>query len=526
VKKPSAATVPSEASPAALTRFLYATAAIAGGVLMVVEILGAKMLAPYFGTSHFVWVAQIGVTMVALACGYFLGGRLADRSPRPGALFTGYLLAAAWCAGSVLATEPVSYACLKYNLAIGSILASAALFFVPLTLMAMTVPFLIRAVSQSLANLGSRVGTLSAVSTLGSFLGTAGIGYVLIPLVANSTTMFGCATVLALLAAVYFVVFARKLDAKAGSGAGRFAATALWIGLAAFLAERQRTARLDGAVELFRGNSHFGMLQVVQVSDTQRYYLNDFLAQNIYDPEAEQSTAMFTYMLAELARAYTPELNSALCIGMGVGIVPMDFARAGTRVDVVEINPAVVPLAEEYFNFDRTKVSLTIDDGRHFLNATTNRYDAVILDAFLGDSSPAHLMSREAFDAMRRCLNVEGVLVINCFGELDARKNYFTASLDRTLRGVFKSVKIHAQGNGNLFFVASDQLELRRLRETDFTKVHPQARRWVEGAFARELTMNAADGIVLTDDYNPVDYYDAANREELRKGLAFSMRDR
>jgi spermidine synthase len=386
------------------------------------------------------------------------------------------------------------------------------------------VPFLIRAVSQSLTNLGSRVGTLSAVSTVGSFLGTAGIGYVLIPLVANSTTMFGCAGVLALLATLYFAVFARKLDPKAAGGAGKLTAIWVWIGLSVFLAQRQETAKLGDAVELFRGNSHFGMLQVVQVSDTQRYYLNDFLAQNIYDPTAKQSTAMFTYMLAGLARAYTPELKSALCIGMGVGIVPMDFARAGTRVDVVEINPAVVPVAEDFFDFDREQVNLIIDDGRHFLNATTNRYDAVILDAFLGDSSPAHLMSREAFAAMSRCLNPNGVLVINCFGELDPTRNYFTASLDKTLRSVFASVKIHAAGNGNLFFVAGNQAALARHREPDLEKVHQQARNNVQRAFARELTVNASEGILLTDDYNPVDYYDAANREEWRKSLAFSMR--
>jgi spermidine synthase len=204
----------------------------------------------------------------------------------------------------------------------------------------------------------------------------------------------------------------------------------------------------------------------------------------------------------------------------------MDFARAGTRVDVVEINPAVVPVAEEFFDFDRKQVNLIIDDGRHFLNATTNRYDAVILDAFLGDSSPAHLMSREAFAAMSRCLNPEGVLVINCFGELDPTRNYFTASLDKTLRSVFKSVKIHAAGNGNLFFVAGNQAALARHREPDFEKVHQQARNNVQRAFARELTVNASEGILLTDNYNPVDYYDAANREEWRKSLAFSMRRR
>ena len=61
-------------------RYLYFTAAVTGAAVMIVEILGAKMLAPYVGTSHFVWTAQIAVTLVALAAGYYVGGRLVDRS--------------------------------------------------------------------------------------------------------------------------------------------------------------------------------------------------------------------------------------------------------------------------------------------------------------------------------------------------------------------------------------------------------------------------------------------------------------
>ena len=70
-----------------LRRYLYMTAAVTGAAIMIVEILGAKMLAPYLGTSHFVWTAQIAVTLVALACGYYAGGRWVDRSPRLGRLY-------------------------------------------------------------------------------------------------------------------------------------------------------------------------------------------------------------------------------------------------------------------------------------------------------------------------------------------------------------------------------------------------------------------------------------------------------
>jgi spermidine synthase len=235
---------------------------------------------------------------------------------------------------------------------------------------------------------------------------------------------------------------------------------------------------------------------------------------------------MFTYMLAGLARGYAPRLDTALCIGMGVGIAPMDLARSGVKVDVVEINPGVVPLAEKFFDFDRRQLSLTIGDGREFLNRGTNRYDAIVLDAFLGDSSPSHLMTREAFTAMKDRLAPGGVLVINSFGESDPRNDFFTASLDVTLKAVFAQVRIHASGNGNVFFVAGDVAELERHREPDIEPMHPAVQSGVRLAFARTITPTPSHGLVLTDDFNPVEYHDAANREALRKNLAFHMRGR
>ena len=94
------------------------------------------------------------------------------------------------------------------------------------------------------------------------------------------------------------------------------------------------------------------------------------------------------------------------------------------KTDVVEINGAVVPLAEKYFDFNASKVNLTIGDGRQFINATPHRYDAIVLDAFLGDSSPSHLMTREAFLEMREHLTEQGVLVINTFGDPPPKRQF------------------------------------------------------------------------------------------------------
>src|SRR5215510_13998594 len=129
-----------------------------GAAIMIVEILGAKMLSPFVGMSHFVWTAQIAVTLVALAAGYYAGGRLADRSQNLSALYWCILIAAAALAVTVTVIEPVAYWCLDFNLAVGSLLASTILFFIPLALLAMTGPFLVRVITSSVAGVGGNVG--------------------------------------------------------------------------------------------------------------------------------------------------------------------------------------------------------------------------------------------------------------------------------------------------------------------------------------------------------------------------------
>ncbi len=526
-------------------RYLYYTAAVTGGAIMIVEILGAKMLAPYVGTSHFVWTAQIAVTLVALAAGYYAGGRLVDRSPRLGHIYNGMLVAAVYLCLAVLVVKPVAYGCLHFRLALGSLLASTFLFFVPLSLLAMVGPFFIRVLTVSVSGVGGNVGRLTAVSTLGSFAGTMLIGYVLIPFLPNSVTMCLTAVLLMGLAVGYHLVWSRRRAVAPAVGAG-----VLLIGLVGMggdaapgsplrklglgeLAARvgwptsEHRSRFAAMEELARCNSNFGLLQVLQDKDsTMRYYLNDYLWQNTYDTQEKKSISMFTYMLHDLARAYTPRIDQVLCVGLGVGIVPMEFAREGARVDVVEINPAVVPLAQKYFDLEPARLNLHFGDGRAFINRSDKQYDAVILDAFLGESSPAHLMTREAFAAMRRLLKPDGTLVINSFGDFEPGQDFFTASLYKTLANVFPSVRIHNDGrNGNTMFVASSRPNLEIVHPPDFAHVHPHCAQEVQAAFEGLRETNPRHGRVLTDDYNPVEFRDAANREELRRRLALSMKN-
>jgi spermidine synthase len=508
------------AFPLSLRRYVYLTAAISGGAIMIVQILGAKMLAPYVGTSHFVWTAQIAVTLVALAFGYYLGGRQADRARRLSWLYGVLLVTAIYLSGIILVLRPIATWCLDFPLALGSLMASALLFFVPLSLMAMTSPFLVRFLTGSVATVGGSMGRLTAVSTMGSFVGTLLIGYALIPYLPNSVTLLLTAGLLAGISAVYFLFWGRQRANWPALAVALIAGLAL--AAAGLRVDRRQT--VGDFKELFRANSNFGLIQVLENQEGMRFYLTDLLVQNTYDPQAAAGMSAFTYMLHGLARGYTPKIQSALCIGLGIGLVPAQFAREGVDVDVVEINPRAAAVAAEFFDCPVDTFHLTIGDGRQFINRTTNHYDTIILDAFLGDSSPGHLMSREAFDAMRQRLRPDGTLVINCFADFRPGRDFYGASLDKTLRHVFRSVRLHATGSGNVYFVASDRNPLDLLRTPDFAEVpHARLRQEVQRAFGATMRANPDQGRVLRDDYNPVEVFDALNRETIRRELARSM---
>lgn len=498
--------------------FLYLTAAVTGAAILVVEILGAKMLSPYVGSSHFVWTAQIAVTLIALALGYYFGGWLVDRSPALHRLYNCIAGAAVFLALSVLICEKVAYAFLNLNLALGAFLSSLNLFFIPLTLLAATGPFLTRVLTQSVDVVGGQVGRLSAVSTLGSVVGTILIGYVLLPFLPNSTTMFLTSATLLLVAACYFV-FGRFVPSRKTN------LTVILLALVMIAASAFAYTYIRPGPRflqrLYLGNSNFGEIQVLEQTDSsRRYYLNDFLIQNTYDAKEKISLSLFTYMLRELAWGYNPHLQNVLCIGMGIGIVPRELAREGVHVDVVEINPAIVPVAQKFFDFDPGAVNITIGDGRFYINKSQKHYDAIILDAFLGDSSPSHLMTREAFAEMARLLGPNGVLVINSFGDFRPGRDFFLSSLDKTLHAAFKNVNIHASGLGNVFYAASQReltLNLRPNQKLPAT-VEPE----FQTATSLAPPPNPS-GMILTDDYNPVDFYDAPNREQHRRDLAIAI---
>ncbi len=515
-------TLPPHTDPAPRTNvppgFLLFTAAITGALVMVVEVLGSRVIGPFFGVSLFVWTALITVTLLALALGYAVGGQLADRYPTPTLLYALIMAAGVLVALVPLLKAPVLQATLPLGLRLGA-LASALLLFGPgLFLLGCVSPFVVRLAAHEWGRLGRTIGVFTAVSTAGSFVGTVSTGFFLIAYIGVARAFFLAGLVLVALGALYFVLLRR-----------RWAVALAPLVLIALLprAELPSVTMPDGtrATVVHSQDSAYGTIRVVdyRFKDLhQREMIIDGLVQGGIDMATRRSVYEYAYLLQWLPVALHPGGRSCLVIGVGAGVVPMWYQARGVATDVVDIDPAVVDIARRWFGFD-ARGEVHLDDARYFLARPGRRYDYLILDVFNGDTTPGHLLSVEALRLARQRLVDGGVLATNLVGGLGADAA-MTAGVVSTLRAVFTTVEVYpafdpasAGEAGNLVVVAYDGPR-RALPPGLPEPAHPLAEPLLRKVYGRPVDLPAA-GPVLTDDFNPLDVRDIRVKEAVRRRI-------
>ena len=190
--------------------------------------------------------------------------------------------------------------------------------------------------------------------------------------------------------------------------------------------------------------SVFGNVKVVDFSSKRdrfppiKVLLQDGATQNRTSRD-NQSLSMYTYVLERLTRAFAPDAETALVLGLGAGIVPLDLVRRGLQVSIVDINRDVVTAAQEHFNFDHAKFSLYLEDARIFVRNCEASFDVVIVDLFLGDGTLDYLMTKEFFGDLRHCIRPRGIVVLNAFfdPENEEPNRRLLATIDAAFDRVF-----------------------------------------------------------------------------------------
>ncbi len=504
--------------------YLIVTAILCGALVMVIEVLGSRVIGPFFGVSLFVWTSLITVTLIALALGYAVGGILADRWQSPDMLYLIIGLSGFFVLTIPWISDVSLQLMLPLGLRMGAFFSAAILFGPALFLLGCVSPYLVKISAQQMHNIGRTVGGFYALSTLGSVAGTVLTGFVLITYMGVDRIFTMVGSLLVLVTIGYFVLFRKK-----------------WLAISALLlpwimnpapATAQFSKLMDNGTRVTLINqqdSFYGNLKVVDYSYEQKHtreLIIDGLVQGGIDMTNNLSVYGYPYYLQFIPYALNPQGKRCLVIGLGAGIVPTWYEQQGIVTDTVDIDPAVEQLARKYFNYTG-KNPVQIEDARYALNKNQQPYDYLILDVFNGDTTPGYLLSKEAIDLFAGNITANGVLGINLAGRL-YEHTLMTASVVKTLATRFDQVEIYptfnlqsTNGIGNLTVVAymgpARTVDWQALRQYP---VSPFASRTVWDNIGKQFHFpDDTPALVLTDDYNPIDFYDASLREKVRKDI-------
>ncbi|MBV9099491.1 MAG: fused MFS/spermidine synthase [Candidatus Dormibacteraeota bacterium] len=479
-----------------VARVLPAVVFCAGAASLAVEICASRLLAPYFGNSTVVWANVIGLILIYLSVGYWLGGRIADRHPQAHVL--GLLLVLAALATAVLpfVARPFldlalrGFAAVSVGAVAGSFVATLLLFAIPVSLLGMASPFALRLSIREVERAGATSGRLSALATVGAIVGTFGAALLLIPAIGTQRTMLAAALLVAVISVPLWL-------------RGAAPATALIAVLIALppgvvkpqvgtLAERQTL---------------YQFVQVVRTPDGKVVMRTD---EGVADQSVYRAGTVLTGGEWDMPLVVPPLLQrpvrSILVIGNAGGTTARALAGEypGVRIDGVEIDPVLSDLGRQYMGMSAIpKLDVITADGRAFLKTTASTYDLIVVDAYRQTYIPFYLTTVEFFQLVRAHLNSGGGVALNV--ERVPGDDRLVQAVSGTLAGVFPQTWVWPALHFNELVVGLDTPIAASSIATRLQGL-PAAVRVLAPLVVSSLRTVAPTGDPLTDDHAPVEW--------------------
>lgn len=484
---------------------LEVTVFICGAVVMILELVGSRILAPYFGTSIVVWTGLIGVLVGALSLGYWWGGRLADRKASHRLLST-LILAASLSTAAVAASKSFILDYLRdYTGSLHLVSTGATLLLLapPSVLLGMVSPFAVRLKLKDVQEAGRTVGLLYAISSVGSIFGTFLAGFFLIAFFGSTEILFMLALVLA----------ATSLLVSLSNRLAKTAAIGLFLLLPTLSKGYDTHLAQAGFFDL---DTPYSRVFVYPSVDSATGYPIRVMATH---PKAVQS-AMFLHDPLALAVEYTrfyelawhfkPDIKTVLMLGGGGYSFPK-YALAqhpDVTLETVELDPGITALARRFFALqEQPRLIIHHQDARIFLERNQKTFDAVLVDVFSSHYSiPFHLATEEAVTRIHAALGEDGVALVNILSAIEGPRGRFLRAARATYAKVFPRVELFAvsdprDGNRwqNVMLVALKSPSRPPMESDD-----PQLGTLLKNLWERPIP---EDVPTLTDDFAPVDYY-------------------
>jgi spermidine synthase len=481
---------------------------VSGMASLAVEFGASRLLAPYFGTSLYVWGVLIGLILIYLSAGYVIGGRLADRHPRAEVLYQVTAWAGLWIGLIPLVSYPILLASqqgfrdLSAGLVAGTLLAVVLLFAAPVILLGCVSPFAIRLLLTSVETGGNTAGRVYALSTAGSILGTFLPVFWFIPTYGTRPTLIGFGLALVVISVVGLWPH-RKAYALFG-----VAVILAWI----FLPSGIKPPQVGTLV--YEKESAYNYIQVVEVGTKTELILNEGQAvHSIYDSQSLVTGGPWDYFLLadsfRPAQASEPEPKDVAILGLAGGTAARQYTAAfGNGVDItgVEIDPEILNVAHRYFHLDEANVHPVVDDARYWLNTHAGHYDVIVLDAYRQPYIPFHLTTREFFSEVRGHLRPGGVAVVNA--GRTATDYRLVDAIASTMAAVYPSVFLVdvPQFSNTLVYGSTQPTTLADVEHNLGLISEPLAKDVASSAIGEgKLRVSPYHSQVFTDDLAPVE---------------------
>ncbi len=493
---------------------VYLFAVIEGATVMAVEIISARMLAPWFGSSLYVWAAVIGITLFSLALGYYSGGILADKFPQFNTILWVLLLASIFLLLMHYFSSTFTMALSSVDLRIAVVLAGLALILPPLLFLGMIPTLLIRFVTNKIDNAGRSTGMVFTISSASGILSLLLFGFFIIPEYGLTVPSIFIGIL------VGIVPFFRLIFQK------KYISLIFLAIVPVSFSLRARTVSSSNIDIKYYSEGLLGQVLVADINKneggkpaSERVLFVNRMGQTNINMLTNNSNWSYIIFASAVA-SKLPENSNALVLGLGGGsMAGMLHNNLKLKVDAVELDERIAEVARRYF-FLSPEINVIVDDARHYLETTKKSYDLIFFDLFKGEVQPPHVLSLECFKKAKSLLNPGGIIIINFNGFLNGDAGKSGRSVLATLEAAGLETRLlptpGSENERNTLFISS-------IKPVDFSTMrYPLQHKGVlvniDSLFLNVNTLDCHDAIIFTDDKPALDRLNINATNMWRKG--------
>ena len=497
-----------------MKQYILFTVFISGMTTLAAELAASRLIGNVFGTSNIVWASIIGLILIYLTVGYFIGGKWADANPTPAAMYRVLAWGAftlgliPFIAGPVLRSAASAFDSLQVGILGAAFVAVLILFIIPITLLGTISPFAIRLSVEDTTHAGQTSGQIYAISTLGSFIGTFLPTLVTIPAIGTKNTFLLFSMILLVVALIGLARFANSREMF------KHAWMPVVLIVIAIFSTGQSLKSSTG--QIYETESAYNYIQVQQQAGFTLLRLNEGQGvHSIYRPDTLQYNGPWDQFIVSpyfyMGRKPS-EIKRIAIVGLAAGTTArqMTAVYGSIPIDGYELDPEIVEVGQKYFDMTMPNLNIIIGDGRLNLERSTQQYDIIAVDAYRPPYIPPHMTTREFFEICASHLADNGVLTLNSASVPGDRR--LINGLATTMATVFPSIyTVDIPGSLNTMIFATKQQTTPEnfvsnlVALSQDTIVHPLLISTMNVTIAN-LKTGYETTLVFTDDHAPIEW--------------------